>query len=137
MVDRGQRPSSFLMGAALPRAAFNRRQSSLEIPKIGFGCRLARRILRPLHSWEACMRRMHPLSGMYIFEPKIYIASEGGDLPRVPVKSSAFAKRLTASRFLRDLQAAGFVTCIKEGSELLFVNDRLMALLLDRAPRAI
>lgn len=59
------------------------------------------------------------------------------------VEQAGIAKRLTATRYLRDLERAGFVRSVKRGTELIFINQGLWQLLTDerlptaaRAPRA-
>ena len=47
------------------------------------------------------------------------------------VEEAGIAKRLTATKYLRDLAKAGFVTTIKKGRELIFVNHALWSLLTD------
>lgn len=47
------------------------------------------------------------------------------------VEEAGIAKRLTATRYLRDLEAKGFVRCVKRGTELIFVNHALWRLLTD------
>lgn len=47
------------------------------------------------------------------------------------VEEAGIAKRLTATKYLRDLAAAGFVTPVKKGRELIFINHALWRLLTD------
>ena len=47
------------------------------------------------------------------------------------VEQAGIAKRLTATKYLRDLAKAGFVTSVKKGRELVFVNHPLWSLLTD------
>jgi Fic family protein len=47
------------------------------------------------------------------------------------VEKAGIAKRLTATKYLRDLQKAGFVRVIKQGTELTFINHALWRLLTD------
>jgi Fic family protein len=47
------------------------------------------------------------------------------------VEQAGMAKRLTATRYLRDLEHAGLVRCIKRGTELVFINQALWKLLTD------
>lgn len=47
------------------------------------------------------------------------------------VEEAGIAKRLTATKYLRDLAKAGFVTPVKKGRELIFINHALWALLTD------
>jgi Fic family protein len=45
------------------------------------------------------------------------------------VEKAGIAKRLTATKYLRDLAKAGFVTPVKKGRELIFINHALWHLL--------
>jgi Fic family protein len=45
------------------------------------------------------------------------------------VEEAGIAKRATASRYLHELAEIGYVTPMKVGTELLFVNHRLLDLL--------
>lgn len=45
------------------------------------------------------------------------------------VERAGIAQRLTASKYLRDLEAAGFLRAQKLGTELVFINESLVALL--------
>jgi len=45
------------------------------------------------------------------------------------VESAGIAKRLTATKYLRELEKAGFVVPVKKGTELIFVNHKLWRLL--------
>ncbi|MFZ1220026.1 MAG: Fic/DOC family N-terminal domain-containing protein [Chthoniobacterales bacterium] len=47
------------------------------------------------------------------------------------VEEAGIAKRLTATKYLRDLAKAGFVTPVKKGRELIFINHPLWSLLTD------
>jgi Fic family protein len=47
------------------------------------------------------------------------------------VEQAGIAKRLTATKYLRDLAKAGFVTPVKKGRELIFINHALWSLLTD------
>lgn len=47
------------------------------------------------------------------------------------VEKAGIAKRLTATKYLRDLEKAGFVRSIKQGTELIFINHALWRLLTD------
>jgi len=47
------------------------------------------------------------------------------------VEEAGIAKRLTATKYLRDLEKAGFVRAIKQGTELTFINHALWRLLTD------
>jgi Fic family protein len=47
------------------------------------------------------------------------------------VEEAGIAKRLTATKYLRDLAKAGFVTPVKKGRELIFINHALWSLLTD------
>ena len=47
------------------------------------------------------------------------------------VEKAGIAKRLTATKYLRDLEKAGFVRAIKQGTELIFINHALWRLLTD------
>jgi Fic family protein len=47
------------------------------------------------------------------------------------VERAGMAKRLTATRYLRDLEHAGLVRCVKRGTELVFINQALWKLLTD------
>ena len=45
------------------------------------------------------------------------------------VEEAGIAKRVTASRYLHELAEKGFVTPMKVGAEMLFINHRLIDLL--------
>jgi len=45
------------------------------------------------------------------------------------VEKAGIAKRLTATKYLRALEKAGFVVPTKRGTELIFINHRLWRLL--------
>ena len=45
------------------------------------------------------------------------------------VTNAGIAKRVTASRYLHELSGKGFVTAQKVGTEILFINQRLINLL--------
>ena len=47
------------------------------------------------------------------------------------VEKAGIAKRLTATKYLRDLEKAGFVRVVKQGTELIFINHALWKLLTD------
>ena len=47
------------------------------------------------------------------------------------VEKAGIAKRLTATKYLRDLEKAGFVRARKQGTELIFINQALWRLLTD------
>ncbi|MEO7723389.1 MAG: Fic family protein [Chthoniobacterales bacterium] len=47
------------------------------------------------------------------------------------VEKAGIAKRLTATKYLRDLEKAGFVRVVKQGTELIFINHALWRLLTD------
>jgi len=47
------------------------------------------------------------------------------------LEKAGIAKRLTATKYLRDLQKAGFVRAVKQGTELTFINHALWRLLTD------
>lgn len=47
------------------------------------------------------------------------------------VEEAGIAKRLTATKYLRDLEKAGFVHSVKKGTELIFINHPLWQLLTD------
>jgi Fic family protein len=47
------------------------------------------------------------------------------------VEKAGIAKRLTATKYLRDLEKAGFVRAVKQGTELTFINHALWRLLTD------
>lgn len=47
------------------------------------------------------------------------------------VENAGIAKRLTATKYLRDLEKAGFVRASKRGTELIFINHALWRLLTD------
>lgn len=47
------------------------------------------------------------------------------------VEKAGLAKRLTATKYLRDLENAGFVRSLKKGKELIFINHPLWNLLTD------
>jgi Fic family protein len=47
------------------------------------------------------------------------------------VEKAGIAKRLTATKYLRDLEKAGFVRAVKQGTELTFINHALWHLLTD------
>ena len=47
------------------------------------------------------------------------------------VEKAGIAKRLTATKYLRDLEKAGFVRASKRGTELVFINHALWRLLTD------
>jgi Fic family protein len=47
------------------------------------------------------------------------------------VEKPGIAKRLTATKYLRDLEKAEFVRSVKKGKELIFVNRPLWRLLTD------
>ena len=47
------------------------------------------------------------------------------------VEKAGIAKRLTATKYLRELEKAGFVRAIKQGTELTFINHALWQLLTD------
>jgi Fic family protein len=47
------------------------------------------------------------------------------------VEKAGLAKRLTATKYLRDLENAGFVRSVKKGKELIFINSPLWHLLTD------
>lgn len=47
------------------------------------------------------------------------------------VERAGIAKRLTATKYLRDLERAGFVRAVKQGNELIFINQALWRLLTD------
>jgi Fic family protein len=47
------------------------------------------------------------------------------------VEQAGIAKRLTATKYLRDLERAGLVSPVKRGTELIFINHRLWRLLTD------
>lgn len=47
------------------------------------------------------------------------------------VERAGIAKRLTATKYLRDLEKAGFVHAVKQGTELTFINHALWQLLTD------
>ena len=49
------------------------------------------------------------------------------------VEKAGIAKRLTATKYLRALEKAGFVVPTKRGTELIFVNHRLWRLLTDES----
>ena len=53
------------------------------------------------------------------------------------LEKAGIAKRLTATKYLRALERAGFVVPVKKGTELIFINHRLWRLLTDeRLPKA-
>ena len=53
------------------------------------------------------------------------------------VEKAGIAKRLTATKYLRELEKAGFVIPTKRGTELIFINHRLWRLLTDESvPKA-
>ena|SRR6266480_1201906 len=41
------------------------------------------------------------------------------------VENAGIAKRLTATKYLRALEKAGFVVAVKKGTELIFINNHL------------
>src|SRR6266404_9808900 len=45
------------------------------------------------------------------------------------VEEKGIAKRLTATKYLRELEKAGFVSSVKKGKELIFINQALWHLL--------
>ena len=47
------------------------------------------------------------------------------------VEKASIAKRLTATKYLRALEKAAFVTSVKKGTELIFINHALWHLLTD------
>ena len=47
------------------------------------------------------------------------------------VEQAGIAKRLTATKYLRELEKAGFVVPVKRGTELIFINHHLWRLLTD------
>ena len=47
------------------------------------------------------------------------------------VENAGIAKRLTATKYLRELEKAGFVVPVKKGTELIFINHHLWRLLTD------
>ena len=47
------------------------------------------------------------------------------------VEDRGIAKRLTAMKYLRALEEAGFVQSIKKGTEVIFINHHLWPLLTD------
>lgn len=51
------------------------------------------------------------------------------------VEEAGIAKRLTATKYLRDLERHGFVTTVKKGTELIFINHHLWSLLTDEPLR--
>jgi Fic family protein len=47
------------------------------------------------------------------------------------VEKAGIAKRLTATKYLRALEKAGFVSVVKQGTELIFINHEVWHLLTD------
>ena len=54
------------------------------------------------------------------------------------LEQAGIAKRLTATKYLRELEKAGFVVPVKRGTELIFINHHLWRLLTDeRLPKTV